>query len=67
MMVAVRHSPIAMYPQTAALTAILDGVLRRPIESLDLRPIHRSRAGASPDCPRDFSVAAERDAMRPSR
>lgn len=51
MMVAVRHSPIAMYPQTAALTAIVDRVLRRPIESLDLPGIHRSRAAAYPDRP----------------
>lgn len=40
-----------MYPATAALTALLDNVLRRPIEKLDLAQIQADRGQAYPAAP----------------
>jgi acetyl esterase len=46
-----RHSPRAMYPSTAALTALLDHFLRPSVETLDLAGIQRSRGTTYPDRP----------------
>lgn len=46
-----RHSPRAMYPRTAALTAVLDHGLRPSVETLDLEGIQRSRGTTYPDRP----------------
>ncbi len=40
-----------MYPRTAALTALVDLVLRKPIESLDLPGIQRGRGAVYPERP----------------
>ena len=44
-------TPIAMSPVTAGFTAVLDGVLRKPIESLDLAQIQSGRGQVYPDRP----------------
>lgn len=46
-----RHSPLAMSPLTAGLTALVDGVLSKPIEALDLAEIQAGRGRVFPDRP----------------
>jgi acetyl esterase len=47
----VRHSPRALFPLAAALTALLDHVLRTPVERLTLAEIQARRGHAYPDRP----------------
>jgi acetyl esterase len=44
-----RHSPLAMYPATAALAALLDGPLAKPVETLTLDQIQAERGRSYPD------------------
>jgi acetyl esterase len=46
-----RHSPIAMYPRTAALTALLDSLLLKPVEKLSPDEIRSTRGEVYPDRP----------------
>ncbi|MGO4342318.1 alpha/beta hydrolase [Pedococcus sp. 2YAF34] len=46
-----RHSPRAMYPQTALLTAFLDRVLRRPVQQRSVEEIVADRGKVTPDRP----------------
>jgi acetyl esterase len=46
-----RHSPFALYPRTALLTALLDGGLRKPVEEQSLAQIQADRATVTPDRP----------------
>src|SRR5689334_5043370 len=46
-----RHSPIALYPRTALLSALLDGGLRKPVERQTLEGIQAERASVLPDRP----------------
>jgi len=46
-----RHSPRAMYPRTALLTALLDRGLRPSVETLDDAGLQRARARSFPDRP----------------
>jgi acetyl esterase len=46
-----RHSPIAMYPRTALLSALLDGLARHPIERQTLAQIQAGRGTVYPDRP----------------
>ncbi|KQZ88142.1 lipase [Phycicoccus sp. Root563] len=46
-----RHSPRALYPQTAALTALLDSGLRPPVERRSVEQIQADRGAVTPDRP----------------
>jgi acetyl esterase len=46
-----RHSPIAMYPRTALLTALLDGGVRPTVESRTVEQIQAGRGLTYPDRP----------------
>ncbi|MGA8979279.1 MAG: alpha/beta hydrolase [Pedococcus sp.] len=46
-----RHSPRALYPQTAALTALLDHWLRPPVERRTIEQIRSDRGVVTPDRP----------------
>ncbi len=46
-----RHSPLAMYPRTALLTALLDGGLRPTVESRTVDQIRAERGTTYPDRP----------------
>jgi acetyl esterase len=46
-----RHSPFAMYPRTAAFTAVFERFFGRPIESLDLDAIQKGRGVVYADVP----------------
>ena len=46
-----RHSPLAMYPQTALVTAVLDNWLRPAVESRTVEQIQAGRGATYPDRP----------------
>ena len=46
-----RHSPIALYPRTALLAALLDSGLRKPVERQSLEEIQAERGAVTPDRP----------------
>lgn len=46
-----RHSPLALYPRTALITALLDGGLRKPVERQTLAEIVAERGTVTPDRP----------------
>jgi acetyl esterase len=46
-----RHSPIALYPRTAFVTALLDSGLRKPVERQSLEEIRADRGAVTPDRP----------------
>ena len=46
-----RHSPFALYPRTALISAILDHGLRKPVERQTLAEIQAERGTVTPDRP----------------
>jgi acetyl esterase len=46
-----RHSPFALYPRTALMTAALDRGLRKPVERQSLAEIRADRGKVTPDRP----------------
>ena len=46
-----RHSPFALYPRTALISALLDSGLRKPVERQSLAEIQADRGTVPPDRP----------------